>query len=103
MSEKTIKEIINESLSSLYRSGIIEEEIIPKNETVLMGLGSNLDSVAFVTLFMDMEDRIRENRKQDIFLTLDGIFDLNSDNKVLTVATFEAYIEKLLSEADGKI
>ncbi|MBB6216424.1 acyl carrier protein [Anaerosolibacter carboniphilus] len=92
----TIKEMIQKSFDSLYESGMIENKIIATDDTVLIGPGSELDSVAFVTLFVDIEDRLRVETNEEIYLVLNEIHDFNPKENYLTVSVLIAFIENLL-------
>ena len=71
-------EIIQESVESLIRSGVIETAFEVANNTVLLGMGSPLDSLGFVTFITDLEERlIDETGNDDLYFTLDDIEGFN--------------------------
>jgi acyl carrier protein len=97
MNEILVRELIQESFDSLLESGMIEQHVEASDETVLIGARSAFDSVAFVTLFMDLEDRIRIKANKEIFLILTDIHDFNVGNTALTVRVIIDYIMKALN------
>jgi hypothetical protein len=72
--------LIQDSFDSLHRSGMIEEKEKIDYDTCLLGDGSVLDSIGFVTLFAEIEDRIFQKVEKEIYLVLDEIseFDINA-------------------------
>jgi acyl carrier protein len=95
MLKEEVVELIQDSLNSLQRTGLIEQSIVVQDETVLLGTGSPLDSVAFVTLITDLEDRLTRETGQDIFLILGDIHDFNMSEFSLNVKVLAQYIVNL--------
>jgi hypothetical protein len=92
-------ELIQESVEGLIRGGIIEESFVVENGTVLLGMGSPLDSLGFVTFVTDLEERlIDETDNDDLYLTLDEIQGFNMDNPNLTVEIFVDYMTSLTKD-----
>lgn len=84
--------LIRESIASLRRAGLIEHDIAVDETTVLLGMGSELDSVSFVTLISDLEDRLSRETGRDHFLVLDELHDFNGEEPSLTVRGLAPYI-----------
>ncbi|MCP4613872.1 MAG: hypothetical protein GY845_34720 [Planctomycetes bacterium] len=78
----------------------MEESQTVTGDTVLMGSGSNLDSLGVVTLITDIEDRLQEELNADCYLVLDEISHFDVSNPVLTVDILAQYISHL-SEGFG--
>ncbi|MPN08572.1 hypothetical protein SDC9_155855 [bioreactor metagenome] len=95
MNDIQIRELIKESFDSLYEAGMIDNCVEACDNTVLIGNGSVFDSVAFVTLFMDLEDRIKDRTQKEIFLILTDIHDFNVGNSALNVRVLIDYIKKI--------
>ena len=92
-------EIIQESVESLIRSGVIETAFEVTNNTVLLGMGSPLDSLGFVTFITDLEERlIDETDNDDLYFTLDDIQGFNMDNPNLTVEIFADYMTSITKD-----
>ena len=92
-------ELIQESVEGLIRGGIIEESFVVENGTVLLGMGSPLDSLGFVTFVTDLEERlIDETDNDDLYFTLDEIQGFNMDNPNLTVEIFVDYMTSLTKD-----
>lgn len=87
--------IITNSIASLVRSGTISTSDDINAETVLLGRGSVLDSLGFITLVTDLEDRLEAVIGRETYLVLDDINEFNINNPALTVAVLAQYIEKL--------
>lgn len=88
-------EMIQESIRSLRKAGLLEHDLVVDEGTVLLGMGSELDSVAFVTLISDLEDRLSKETGRDQFLVLDDLHDFNGDEPSLTVRTLAPYLVEL--------
>jgi hypothetical protein len=95
ITERFASKLIKDSLSSLQRSGLIKQEVILDKETVLLGTGSALDSVAFVTLVADLEERLNRETGQELSLVLNEIHEFNVNVPYLTAETLSKYMIKL--------
>jgi len=89
------EELIQAALSSLQRSGLLPAELPPFQDLILLGNGSPLDSMAFVTLVTEVEDRLAQATGQDLFLVLTDIDDFNTESSTLSVSTLAQYLVKL--------
>ena len=88
-------ELIQESVRGLRRAGLLEQDLAIDESTVLLGLGSELDSVAFVTLISDLEERLSREAGLELFLVLDDLHEFNGENPSLTVRTLAPYLVEL--------
>ena len=93
--------LIEESLESLTRAGLVETRISVGPDTVLLGSGADLDSIGFVTFVTDLEDRIQGRAKQEHYLVLTEIAQFNIDSPALTAGVLARYIEDLTGGAGG--
>ena len=89
--EKAIK-IIQESCDSLHRGGLIDDELIINEDTHILGGKSVFDSIGFITLFSEIEEKIQEKTNLEIFLILDEISDFDINSPFLSVGTIASYI-----------
>jgi len=87
--------MIQDSIHGLRRAGLLERDVEVGDATVLLGMGSELDSVAFVTLISDLEDRLSRETGRDQFLVLDELHEFNSDEPSLTVRSLAPYLVEL--------
>jgi len=87
--------LIQESIRTLWKAGLLEHDLVANEETVLLGIGSELDSVAFVTLVSDLEDRLSRETGQEVFLVLDELHEFNGEDPSLTVRTLAPYLVEL--------
>ena len=94
-------QLIEESLDSLARAGLLETQIAVSGETVLLGSGSELDSMGFVTFVTDLEDRLQRQTGQELYLVLNEIAQFNIDRPELTVDALARYIERLTGRQAG--
>jgi len=90
-------ELIQNTLSSLHRVGLLDQEVLVRRDTVLLGSGSPLDSIAFVTFVTDLEERLSRETDQEAYLVLNEIHEFNVDNPVLSADTLAHYLVKLTS------
>jgi hypothetical protein len=87
--------LMQDCLDSLHSSGIIEIPIKVRPETPLFGNGSQLDSMGFVTFITDVEERVNEATKKDIFIVLSDIEELYPNDPVLTASMFGSYLASI--------
>lgn len=92
-------ELIQESIHGLRRAGLLDHELVVDPSTVLLGMGSELDSVAFVTLISDLEERLSRETGEDLFLVLDDLHEFNGENPSLTVRSLAPYLVELAERA----
>lgn len=92
---KNIISFIQESLDGLYNSSMIDSKIFVSEETELFGGQSNIDSMCFVALITDVEDRLCRLTGKDIFIVLSDIEELYPDSPVLTVGLLINYLKDL--------
>jgi hypothetical protein len=89
-------QIIQASCDSLQRAGLLEQEITVQDGTVLLGAGSPLDSIAFVTFVTELEDRLnRVEQRDDLFLVLNDIHEFSADASSLTAGILARYLTRL--------
>jgi|GEM_PF-898037 len=92
-----IKEIFQDSLDKLLSSGMIDSRIDVNDDLVLLGEESSLDSISFVTFFMDIEEGISKKTNSELYLSIDKIIEFNSNGAGMTVKLLIDYIENELS------
>jgi acyl carrier protein len=95
ITKESVSKLIKESLSSLQNTGLIKQEVILNKDTVLLGTGSPLDSIAFVTLVADLEERLNRETGQELSLVLNEIHEFNVNVPYLTAETLSEYMIKL--------
>lgn len=84
--------LINECIESLVRSGSIDAIDNFNKETVILGAGSVLDSISFVTFITEVEDRIQSETGEEFYLVLNEIDAFNINNPSLTIGGLSDYI-----------
>ncbi len=92
--EKTL-EIMQVALDSLHRSGVVENHFRMDTETVLLGPGSQLDSMGFVTLITDIEERISGIIGSEFFVVLPDLEEMYPQAASLTVQMLANFLIKV--------
>ena len=87
--------LIQESLDSLQRSGMLNQAVAVTSDTVLLGTGSFLDSLGFVTLVTELEDRMNQEMGREIYFVLDEVQNFNINNPFLSAGVFADYMQDL--------
>lgn len=87
-----IIKMIQVTYDSLYESDIIDKKVTVTDETHIFGGASVLDSIGFITLFADIEERIMQKINEDIYLVLDEISEFDVNSPFLTAGTLASYI-----------
>ena len=94
--------LMQETLKSLKRSGLLENAIVLDEETALLGETSPLDSISFVTFLAEFEDKVNDVTDGDYSLVINDIHEFNLEDSVkpyLSAGSFARYIEKLTTES----
>lgn len=96
MLERTaILDLLQESMQSLRRSGIIEAEVDVDPGTVLLGDGSSLDSMGFVTFVTDVEERLNRATGKDLYIVLTELEERYPGAAALSAEMFADYLVAL--------
>lgn len=98
MNRTVALELIQETLDGLQRSRVLNDAVILSHDTVLLGAGSPLDSLAFVTMITELEDRLAGTMNRDIYLSFDQISADRPDLDHLSAATLADYITRVSQE-----
>jgi len=88
-------QLMQDTIDSMQRSGMMEETIVINPDTVILGTGSSLDSLGFVTFISDLEERISAETGVEHYLILTDIHEANADQGFLSAGGLAAYIEKI--------
>ena len=101
VSKEKAMEIIADVFESLFRTESIESKVDVNKETVVLGPGSPLDSMGFVTFITELEDRLIDETDDDIYLIINDIHEFNIasyTDQFLAVGVVAEFIEKLTEE-----
>jgi hypothetical protein len=101
ISEQRALELMQESLTGLRRAGMIDRDLTVDRDTPLLGSGSQLDSMAFVTFISDLEDRVARETGDEVFIVLDEVHEFNADTPYLAASTLAGYVQQLTSRVGG--
>ncbi len=97
LNEQALLGLIQESLDSLHRGGVVETPISVGEETSLFGEQSDLDSMGFVTFISDIEERLNQRAGRDLFIILSDLEEMYPASAKLTASMFTKYLTKLLN------
>ncbi len=95
MTEERAFELIVASLGNMKESKMLESNVELNTETILLGVGSPLDSIGFVTFVTDLEDRISSEANKDLYLVLNEIDEFNINKPHLSLGALAQYCVKL--------
>jgi acyl carrier protein len=95
LAKDEILSLLRESILSLRRSGIIEVDIAVDAETILLGTGSSLDSMGFVTFVTDVEERLNRETGKDLYIVLTELEERFPGSTTLTADMFADYLVEL--------
>ena len=87
--------VMQEVFNSMKTSGMFDENSNLDAETVILGVGSNFDSLGFVTFISDLEERVSDVTNGEIYLILTDIHEFNKDKTVLSASTLASYVENI--------
>jgi acyl carrier protein len=97
LEKKQIENIIFTALTSLNAERDEDKKIDLKEDTVLFGKGSNLDSLALVSVVVDIETVFNSDYNLELSLTNDRAMS-REVSPFSTVGTLRDYIFELVSE-----
>ncbi len=98
ITENEIYQLIQDAFDSLQRSGLLKETVTVAKDTVLLGKGSVLDSIAFVTLITDLEDRVCDAVDDEVSLVLNEISEFDINKPHLTAEIIANYVVSAVQE-----
>jgi hypothetical protein len=95
MTREQALSVMQEVFNSMKASGMFDENSNLDPDTVILGVGSNFDSLGFVTFISDLEERVSDIVGDEVYLVLTDINDLNINNPFLSAGTVAQYIENI--------
>lgn len=96
ITEQRIKELIFESLRNVKDSDDVSEDFDLNNDTVLLGAGAVMDSIAYVSFTTDLEEKIEDEIGKEFVLKLHEIHDLNKGKTALIVGDMARIVAKII-------
>ena len=94
------KDLVFESLEALNEEKADDEKISISGDTVLMGIGADLDSLDLINLIVNLEDRLYSATAQQIQLAVNAE-SLEGDHPFRTASVLIDHISGLLDPAAG--
>lgn len=95
MNNKEAYELIDGVVKNLVASDAINTIDGFDEQTIVLGNGSVLDSISFITFITDIEDKLQEVTGKELYLVLNEINNFNVDNPNLTVGGLATYLATL--------
>ena len=95
-------QIIQESYDSMFRGGLIDNRLVIDDDTHVLGDKSVLDSIGFVTLFSEIEERIQKKTNKEIYLILDEISEFDINSPFLSADIIASYIAQKTKDVIGQ-
>jgi acyl carrier protein len=89
--------MIQQTLTSLHDSGMLEKEVTVQDSTPLMGTGTSLDSLAFVNFITELEDRLNSETSRDNLLLVTEVAGWDGSCVALTAGALAEYISRVTS------
>ncbi|MBI3317463.1 MAG: hypothetical protein HYZ85_05635 [Candidatus Omnitrophica bacterium] len=92
-----ITAIIFEAINQINRQLDIDKQLVKSEAAVLYGPSGKLDSIGFVMLIVNIEQRLKKKYKKAITLTNEKAMS-QKNSPFLSVRSLTLYIQKLLAE-----
>jgi len=87
--------LMQNTFDSMQRSGMISENLKFDPDMVILGAGSVLDSLGFVTFISDLEERLCVELDKEIYLVHHEIDEFNTNSQFLSADTIARFIERI--------
>lgn len=101
INEDKIKAIIIECLNHVKSTEMVEDDFEVNENTILIGMGGNLDSVAFVAFATEVEEQIEDAIGREFILKLQEIHDLNEGKEALVVHDMARLLFALINKEEA--
>ena len=98
MNKERAFELIKGTLDNMRNLELLEEDVIIDGDTILLGDGSPLDSIGFVSFITELEERLIKETNQDLYIVLDEVDAFNANNPSLVADVLAKYIVGLTRE-----
>ena len=93
-----LDKVFDAVFEELKTANLIDEAISVESSTLIIGEGSALDSIAFVSLITALEEKVSDFSGININIIIDRIPSIDVDNPQVTVEDVKLYILTLLHE-----
>ena len=97
MTTDAIFTLIKNVLENLHETDVIAEPINVREDTLLIGDGAELDSMAFVSFFTELESAVSQLAERTVFLSLDKVTDFDSKDPKVTVSDIAQYVKQIVA------
>lgn len=87
--------LMQETLDGLHAGGLVNARVPVSEEAPLLGGGSLLDSIGFVTFVTDLEERLAAEAGRDVPLLFNELHEFNAANPHLSAGVLARYIESI--------
>ncbi len=101
LSKEMVLQMIEECFDQLVKIDALPEKPDIEEDLILLGDGSQLDSVEFVAFVTELEERLQDKLDRECYLVLDEIsqFDINSPK--ITVDLLASYVVELSKDSES--
>lgn len=96
--EKRLKELILQCLENVRQLSPSYQRMEINDNTMVLGAGSPLDSIAFAAFAADFEEKIEDEIGHEYALKVDEIYDLEEGRSSCTVREMAELVSELLSK-----
>jgi hypothetical protein len=102
ISDSDVQQWILAALQNVKESEAVYKDLELNGNTIVLGLGSPFDSIAFTAFATDLEERVEEEAGIDFLVKVDEILSLQKDEPTVTVEQMARHIAGLINQAVRK-
>lgn len=95
--EQQVRGIIYTSLKNVIDAKMVPKEFPINDDTRLIGVGGDLDSIAFVVFATDVEEKIEDAIGKEFIIKLQEIHDLNEGKDALIVKDMVRLVTQIIN------
>jgi acyl carrier protein len=92
MTQSEVMAIVQDAFDALREADLVQNNVSVDETTDLLGPETILDSIAFITFIVELEDRLQAELGDDTHIAVTEIHDYNPEEARLTVGVLVDYI-----------
>lgn len=93
--------VIGDAVTALRQGDLLQTSAVFSEDFILLGEASDLDSIAFITLITEVEDRLFLATGKKLFIALTNIKNFDPDKPEFTAGTLAAHLVDLANGSAG--
>lgn len=97
ISERRAKELILKSLKNVKDSDPSYRELELNDNTIVLGNGGSLDSIAFTVFATDLEEKIEDETGKEYVLKVDEILAFQEGKSAIVVGEMARVVSRLVN------